>query len=57
MLKNLLQRVVPSLAQFRENKLKKKYKKKKERIYSQLKKQRQQRFFTFLYANQSIRKE
>lgn len=57
MFKNLLQRVVPSLAQFRENRLKKKFEKKKQRIYSQFKKKRQQRFFNFLKANQSIRKE
>ncbi len=57
MFRKLLYRVVSSIEQFRENKLKKKYKKKKERIYSQLKKQRQQRFYTFLKANQSIRKE
>lgn len=57
MLKSLLYRVLASLEQFRENKLKKKYEKKKELIYSQLKNKRQQRSFTFLKANQSIRKE
>lgn len=57
MLKNLLQRVVPSLEQFSENRLKKKFEKKKQGIYSQFKKKRQQRFFNFLKANQSIRKE
>jgi hypothetical protein len=60
MLKNLLQRVVPSLAQFRENRLKKKYEKKKQRIYLQIenrKREREQRFKDFLKANQSIHKE
>jgi hypothetical protein len=60
MFKNLLQRVVPSLAQFRENRLKKKYEKKKQRIYLQIenrKREREQRFKDFLTANQSIHKE
>lgn len=57
MLKNLLQRVIPSLAQFRENRTKKKYEKKKQRIYSQLESEKQQRLYHFLKANKSIREE
>ena len=57
MFKALVYRVIALLEQFRENRLKKKYEKKKQLIYSQLKKKRQQRFFNFLKANQSIRKE
>lgn len=40
MLNKLLYRVISSLKQFRENKLKKKYKKKKQRIYSKLDKKK-----------------
>ncbi len=57
MLKNLLHRVIPSLAQFRENRTKKKYEKKKQAIYSRLEAEKQQRLYHFLKANKSIREE
>lgn len=52
MFKTLLHRVIPSLAQLRENRTKK-----KQAIYSSLEAEKQQRLYHFLKASKSIREE
>lgn len=56
MFKKVLHQVIPYLVQLRENRLKKKYQKKKQLIAKRLAKERKQSLNKLLKANRSVTK-